>query len=369
MEENIQKYEFQKDNIKYKLKTSIVNWKYIKIKCNPWNQRYGYVNNFSKEDLIKINNIFTNFDNINKIQEEFDKCILAQKVSLSHNRTNFNIRFYIKNKEKWEKIPLKLIYENEVNKNSEINLNFNYNDILANVEQEIIIMSKERENMNNKLDKILSEFGYENNKYNNSSNNNIINNSYNNNQKNKIYFNENKLKHFIKSNIIKTPEEFNLIKNKFLSQRKNKICKTINYKLLYQATKDSDKAKIFHEKCDNKKNTMVLIETTQGKKFGGFTTQTWDGDTDKQDENAFIFSLDKLKIYDIIRNQNAISCQPNYGPIFCGYQIFIYDNFFEKGGITCISHLNFNTEKNYELNDGNMIFSIKDLEVFEIIFQ
>ena len=149
----------------------------------------------------------------------------------------------------------------------------------------------------------------------------------------------------------------------------NKICKTINYKLLYQATKDSDKAKIFHEKCDNKKNTMVLIETTQGKKFGGFTTQTWDGDTDKQDENAFIFSLDKLKIYDIIRNQNAISCQPNYGPIFCGYQIFIYDNFFEKGGITCISHLNFNTEKNYELNDGNMIFSIKDLEVFEIIFQ
>ena len=378
MEENLQNYEFQKDKITYKLKTSIVNWKYIKIKCHPMNQRYGYINHFSKEDLIKINKIFENFCNIYKIQEEFDKCILAQKVSLSHNRTNFNINFYIKNKEKREKIPLNLIYENEINKNNdEIKLNYDYNDILANVEKEIIIMKKEQANVDKKVDQILSEFGCQINK-NENINNNIKNipsdnkksNIFNHNKKNKIYFNENKLKHFIKSNIIKTSEEFNLIKNKLLSQRKNKICKTINYKLLYQATKDSDKAQIFHQKCDNKKNSMILIETTEGKKFGGFTTQSWDGDTNKQDKNAFIFSLDKLKIYDIITNQNAISCKPNFGPIFCGYQIFIYDNFFNKGGIiTGNANKNFNTEKNFELNDGNVIFKVKELEVFEIIFQ
>ena len=114
---------------------------------------------------------------------------------------------------------------------------------------------------------------------------------------------------------------------------------------------------------------MILIETPEGKKFGGFTTQSWDGDINKQDENAFIFSLDKLKIYDVITNQNAISCKPNFGPIFCGYQIFIYDNFFKNGGITGNANKNFNTEKNFELNDGNVIFKVKELEVFEIIFQ
>ena len=290
MEENIQKYEFEKDKIFYKLKTSIIDGKYIKIICNPKNQKYGYINIFSKEDLIKVNLIFTNFANIKRIQEEFEKCLLTQKVSLFHNRTLFDIIFYIIKNEKTEKIPLKLIYETEFNINYEINNK--YNDILADIEREIIIMAKEQENMENKVNEILLEYGYYN-----KNNENISNNNSNNiNKKNKIYFNERKLNYFIKSSIIKTQEEYNFIKNKLLNKRKDKICKSINYKLLYKASKDSDKAIIFHEKCDNKKNTMILIETKDRKKFGGFTTQTWEGNINKKDEDAFIFSLDKLKI-------------------------------------------------------------------------
>ena len=359
MEENVQKYEFNKDKITYKLRTSIIDGKYIKIVCNPKNQKYGYFNVFSKDDLMKVNFIFSSFSNIKQIQEEFDKCILTKKVSLFHNRTLFDIFFYITKEGKREKIPLNLIYENEYDSNKENKENKNnkenkknYNDVLIEIEKEIIIMEKEQEKIKDKVDKILSQFDEEN-----------IN------SKNKIYFNERKLKNFIKSSIIKTQEEYNLIKNKLLSKRKSQICKNINYKLLYKASKDSDKVNIFHQKCDNKKNTLILIETDKGNKFGGFTTQTWEGNINKKDESAFLFSLDKLKIYDIIEDQNAISCNPNYGPIFCEYQIFIFDNFFQQGGRTGKASLNYNTQEDFELNDGIMVFKIKKLEVFEIFFE
>lgn len=357
MEENVQKYEFNKDKITYKLRTSIIDGKYIKIVCNPKNQKYGYFNVFSKDDLMKVNFIFSSFSNIKQIQEEFDKCILTKKVSLFHNRTLFDIFFYITKEGKREKIPLNLIYENEYNANKENKENNkenkkNYNDVLIEIEKEIIIMEKEQEKIKDKVDKILSQFDEEN-----------IN------SKNKIYFNERKLKNFIKSSIIKTQEEYNLIKNKLLSKRKSQICKNINYKLLYKASKDSDKVNIFHQKCDNKKNTLILIETDKGNKFGGFTTQTWEGNINKKDESAFLFSLDKLKIYDNIQDKYAITCSNNFGPIFCGNQIIIYDNFFTNGGKTGKAFTNYNTEKDYELNDGNISYKIKKLEVFEIVFQ
>ena len=353
MEENIQKYEFENEKKIYKLTTSIIDGNYIKILCNPKNHKYGYINQFSKEDLIKINSVFVNYDNIKQIKEAFDKCIEKQRVAIFHNRTIFNIFFYINNKNKTEKIPLQLIYENEYIINNKPN---NNNNILNDIEKEMNKMEKEQKNMKNKLDEIILELNNEKNK-----NENI-------NKQNKIYFNEHKLKNIIKSDIIKTEEEYNMIKNKILNQRKNKISKSINYNLIYKASKDSDKIKIFHEKCDNKKNTLILIETNEGIKFGGFTTQTWEGNKNKKDENAFVFSLNKLKIYDIIKDKNAIICDQKYGPIFCGYQIFINDNYFKEGGKTGKAFQNYNTQEDYELNNGNMFFNVKELEVFEIFF-
>ena len=41
--------------------------------------------------------------------------------------------------------------------------------------------------------------------------------------------------------------------------------------LLYKATKDGDDSKIFHLKCNNYKNTLVIVKTKKGLRFGGFT--------------------------------------------------------------------------------------------------
>ena len=94
---------------------------------------------------------------------------------------------------------------------------------------------------------------------------------------------------------------------------------------------------------------------------------TWAGKSeDKKDNEAFIFSLDKMKIYDIIPDQDAIGCYPTYGPIFLGCQIRIYDNAFIKGGSTFEKGLNYQTEEDFELTDGEQNFGVKEIEVYGV---
>ena len=169
----------------------------------------------------------------------------------------------------------------------------------------------------------------------------------------------------VKGDIIRNIDELEMITRK-INKSNNKII----LNLLYKASADSDKAAVFHEKCDEAKSSLVLVETNKGKRFGGFTTCSWKGDCiDKQDEEAFIFSLDKMMTYDNISGEDAIGCYPRFGPIFLGCQIRIYDNAFTKGGTTFERGLNYNTEEDYELTDGERVFGIKDIEVYEVITQ
>ena len=165
--------------------------------------------------------------------------------------------------------------------------------------------------------------------------------------------------------IIHNKNELDMITNKI-----NKENKKIIVNLLYKATADSDKASVFHEKCDKAKNSIVLVETENGMRFGGYTTCSWSGNcVDKIDPEAFIFSFDKMKTYDNIPGDEAIGCYPKFGPIFLGCQIKIFDNFFIKGGTTFERELNFNTEEDYELTGGDREFKVKDIEVYEVLFE
>jgi hypothetical protein len=166
----------------------------------------------------------------------------------------------------------------------------------------------------------------------------------------------------IKGDIIQTTTELEFLTRK-ICQNHNKI--TLN--LLYKATIDSDKASVFHKKCDSAENSLVLIKSTNGKRFGGFTTCSWEGNSiEKKDDNAFVFSLDKMKIYDIIQGEDAIGCYPKYGPVFLGCQIRIYDEFFTKGGTTFEKGLNYDTQEDFELTGGLKKFDIKEIEVYGI---
>ena len=170
----------------------------------------------------------------------------------------------------------------------------------------------------------------------------------------------------VKGEIIHDIRELEMLTKKINKDNNKKII--IN--LLYKASVDGDKASAFHEKCDEAQNTIVLVETKKGKRFGGFTTCSWSGNcVDKNDPQAFIFSFDKMMTYDNIPGDEAIGCYPKFGPIFLGCQIKIFDNAFTKGGTTFEKDLNFNTTEDYELTDGERTFEVKDIEVYEVIIE
>ena len=167
----------------------------------------------------------------------------------------------------------------------------------------------------------------------------------------------------IRGDIIDNAQELELLTRRMCQNKYNKI----SLNLLYKAIVDSDKAEIFHRKCDSAEKTLVLIRSANGKRFGGFTSCRWEGNSlEKKDENAFIFSLDKMKIYNVIQGEDAIGCFPNFGPVFLGCQIRIYDEFFKNGGTTFEKGLNFDTKEDYELTGGLKKFDVKDIEVYSV---
>ena len=175
----------------------------------------------------------------------------------------------------------------------------------------------------------------------------------------------------INSNIIKEEKYYD-----FIVQRLRKISSetekmNITLYLLYRASIDGDLASDFHSKCDKANNTLVLVKTKKGLRFGGFTSETWQGnDVDKMDEKAFCFSLDKMKIYNCIKGKRAIFASTYSGPAFENCIFQIKDKCFEEGGeCSDDTQNNFdNQEKQYEINNGEDIFEVEDVEVFKVIF-
>ena len=76
-----------------------------------------------------------------------------------------------------------------------------------------------------------------------------------------------------------------------------------SFSLLYRATRDGSYPKDYHKKCDNQGPTLTLIKTDNNRKFGGYISKDIQyGTSDEKyvkDKNAFIFSIDKKKKYNI----------------------------------------------------------------------
>ena len=49
------------------------------------------------------------------------------------------------------------------------------------------------------------------------------------------------------------------------------------WKMIYRASEHGYTAKSFHKYCDNKGPTLMMIKSSEGWIFGGYTTQSWGG--------------------------------------------------------------------------------------------
>ena len=187
-------------------------------------------------------------------------------------------------------------------------------------------------------------------------------------------FNINRIKICNKSIIMKD-NEFDLI-HLAIKSRLNKEVKEL--KKLYQASIDGDGAINFHSRCDNIPNTLVLIKSEGNRRFGGFTTSQWSSPSNgewKDDPNAFLFSLDKQKIYSYKKNGKAIRNYKDYGPCFGGacdigiVQHGIQEKHLQTSESTSGCSYNYNGD-NYALSEdgkGSYIYAT-DYEVFQVIF-
>jgi hypothetical protein len=93
-------------------------------------------------------------------------------------------------------------------------------------------------------------------------------------------------------------------------------------------SKDGDLIKTFHEKCDNKGPTVMIIKTTTGYRFGGYNPLFWDqSGSYKNDKLTFIFSLDKKKKYTLKsgHEQYSIYGDSSWVAFGGGHDIGIYN--------------------------------------------
>ena len=332
---------------------------------NPMNMNYPI--NQRENNNNKINNSFNNGMNINK------KISLVKKITNDENKYNDNNKENINNYD----------FEDYNDASNDISNTDNFYDEKETSDNKKLGRKRRRRRK--------SSYSNSSNKNNSLPGNvNVIkaadapnNNLDFSNSDNYYFLRDIKSKKLIKCKglyeIIHTSEELFLIVNKILYKLyKNKKNYNIsNYEnklqfsiiLLFDSSLNGDSAFEFHKRCDLICNTISIIETTSGHRFGGYTSECFESPNeyfDKKDNLSFVFSLDKMKIYDVIKGKYAISCDKNYGPYFRDDHICIVDEFLTKESGTCIKGKGFNTTKNYELNSGKKYFVIKRLQVFEI---
>ena len=282
----------------------------IKINDNKLSINF-YVEFLLKKELIELN-LFPEKADLNVIVKDICNELTVIKDKLKNLEENKN------KKEKEQKV---------------------LEEKIINLEKENILLKKNCDIQNNEIKILKEEIEYI-----------------------KKYYNKKKK---IKSVIIED-NELDFIESAIKS-RINKNIKEI--KKIYQATIDGAEPTDFHSKCDNISNTLTIVKSIGNKRFGGFTSNSWDSISEyKDDQNAFIFSIDKQKIYPCKNHKYAIYCNIKEGPIFgSGFDIWIEGNILKNNRLTCY-------KSSYEHNCDFLEVTYPkytkalDYEVFQIIF-
>ena len=360
------KYELNYENKNFILILILTEYNLIfKLKeKNIISSKY-YISKNNLDDLIKIDKQFRAYDTINEIFELLIDILNINQAFIQKKEDYLVINFLFSlpgNKKKEIIIPLHI--ENFEQKNINDELVKKVNDLEDKLNKEI--------EENKIYKKIINE------------NKNIINglkeeikilkneiNDLKNWKKEKIEKKEKEKEKEKESNIIKDKKEYEFIENRLKLAGNNK---DIRYKLLYRASKDGDKAKTFHEKCNGIKGTLCLVETTDNIKLGGYTEALWDGSGYKKDEKAFCFSLNLKKIYNVAIPEQAIQPEEKYGPRFASTLFGIEDESFKNGENGGWCNYTYDKqygiiEKKYEITGGKNEFGVKEVEVFQIIFK
>ena len=141
----------------------------------------------------------------------------------------------------------------------------------------------------------------------------------------------------------------------------------IKAELFYRLSRSGNEFQTFHNLCDNKGITLLLVKLEDENILGGYTTKDWDtSESWKQDNNAFVFSLtENVKC---ITNSNS-SYYSNYcgsadGPYFASIQ---FSKKMNEAYICGYSYYN-DSSKLYAEKKADY-YKAQEVEVYKIIIK
>jgi hypothetical protein len=357
---NIEEYEIDLDNQIFKIqlgKMKDENKIIFKVEDCNFIRDYYFISSFSLKELISVNKLFSQFDSI-------DDVYIGLTEVFKHKQPNLEIKSNL--------LKLHLSLTNALSKTKDIALEIkkekidekNFNEKIL---KELIAEKRKNENLTKMVNKVIEE-------------KNELKKIVEEIIKWKECLEKKNDKSFqIDSNIFVNKEEVDLLTNRFIN-KKFLINKEVKYNLLYRASRDGDSPREYHNRCDGNVNTLYLIKTSKGSRFGGYTEIKIDSNVNNyKDPNSFIFSLNKMKIYENKKKEAEAICHSgSWGPIFRGGFSLINKNFFsydekEKDNIKTKDDSPFfegiEDYEDFEINNGEQYFNIEEFEVFQISFK
>lgn len=343
----------------------------------------NYYGEFSLDDLRRINKVFILTETIGDVQDELEKCVKQKKVGLTEKEDFCHIMFYLELGTDLSHLSIavprneepriiELERRHQLFKVEEDNLRGRIRVVdgeLKKIQKDQDEIMRETQTLNGEADQLLNSIP---------SYGNIPGKIPKESLRSKRpvplpqpqpYIPPEPTDEFpngIKKGIIRNEDEIYPISDKI----KQKCGAGDRFNCLYRGSEHGDSAEEFHRRCDNARRTMVLVETTDGKRFGGFTQESWGGQKEKRfDDSAFVFKIPdygNAECFDVVPGKEAIAAYKYAGPCFCGCQIRIYDRFRSDGGSTFKQGVNYQTRSDFELTDGQQTFGVNDVEVYEV---
>jgi hypothetical protein len=150
------------------------------------------------------------------------------------------------------------------------------------------------------------------------------------------------------------------------------------FTLLWRGSRDGFGARDFHSPCDGHAPTLTLIQDTAGNIFGGFTPVEWEshmGGKFKADPSlmSFLFALKNphnfpARTFALKADMKdyAIGCKSSGGPWFNGLCVSGNCNTNDSWSRIDLSYTNDTGLDGTHVLTGSRMFTVKEIEVFEI---
>ena len=280
---------------------------------------------------IQQNKYFVQFDTLNEIYDEVIERTKKDKITITENENTLIINIPLPSTKYTEKkFELKQISKND-------------NEKINDLTQLVIKQNKEIADLKNELKDIKEKL-------------NILWKSI----ENRFPISN------LNSKIINGNEKYIKILKDWINPFKK-----IQAELLYRLSENGDKYSTFHELCDNKGSTLTLFHVNDGNIVGIYTPLSWNSTSQwKNDNDTFIFNLNKEQKFKKINNFASAYCFKTHGPFTASFGCE------SNNSMKSITHIAEGINNYYDggseilpSNNTKKVYDLLETEVYKIIIE